>query len=116
MIYSAKKCQHIVYFFLVSVAAGVSVASPSSFSKAAIISCFFKACLSPLARLLHLVSSRIGLIGKHLRSGLLSLLLVNMLHEDTLVLESVTLGFQVKFVIQMAINLLGLPVSLQQSP
>merc|ERR1719334_1077315 len=46
---------------------------------------------TPLTRLLHLVSSGIGLIGKHLGPGLLCLLLVNMFHEDTLVLESVTL-------------------------
>merc|ERR1719309_475017 len=71
---------------------------------------------SPLTRLLHLVSSGIGLIGKHLGPGLLCLLLVNMFHEDTLVLESVTLRFQIQFVVQMAINLLSLPVSLKQSP
>merc|ERR1719474_1378066 len=41
---------------------------------------------------------------------------LDMLHEDTLVLESVTLGLQVQLVVQVAINLLGLPISLKQPP
>ena len=49
------------------------------------------------------------LVSQHLGSGLLSLLLVDELHQDTLVLEHVTLGLQVKFVVQVAVNLLGLP-------
>ena len=49
------------------------------------------------------------LVRQHLGPGLLGLLLVDMLHENTLVLESVTLGLQVQLVIQVAINLLGLP-------
>ena len=49
------------------------------------------------------------LVGQHLGPGLLSLLLVDELHEDPLVLEHITLGLQVKFVVQVAVNLLGLP-------
>ena len=80
----------------------------------------------PLAGLLDLVSAGVSLekgvmvdfwennsssylVSQHLGPGLLSLLLVDMLHEDTLVLESVTLGLQVQLVVQVAINLLGLP-------
>ena len=49
------------------------------------------------------------LVRQHLGPGLLSLLLVDELHEDPLVLEHITLGLQVKFVVQVAVNLLGLP-------
>merc|ERR1719394_1435046 len=70
----------------------------------------------PLAGLLDLRSAGVGLVSQHLGPGLLSLLLVDVLHEDTLVLESVTLGLQVQLVIQVAINLLGLPISLKQPP
>ena len=49
------------------------------------------------------------LVSQHLGPGLLCLLLVDMLHQDTLVLEGVTLGLQVQLVVQVAINLLGLP-------
>ena len=34
---------------------------------------------------------------------------MDMLHQDTLVLEGVTLCLQVQLVVQVAINLLGLP-------
>ena len=50
------------------------------------------------------------LVSQHLGPGLLCLLLVDVLHEDTLVLESVTLGLQVELVVQVTVNLLGLPV------
>ena len=50
------------------------------------------------------------LISQHLGPGLLCLLLVDVLHEDTLVLESVTLGLQVELVVQVTVNLLSLPV------
>merc|ERR1711973_563959 len=70
----------------------------------------------PLTGLLDLGSAGVSLISQHLGPGLLSLLLVDMLHEDTLVLESVTLSLQVQLVIQVAINLLSLPISLKQPP
>merc|ERR1711922_102703 len=45
----------------------------------------------------------------------LCLLLVDELHQDTLVLEDVTLGLEVELVVQVTINLLGLPVSLEKA-
>ena len=51
------------------------------------------------------------LVSQHLGPSLLCLLLVDVLHEDTLVLEGVTLGLQVEFVIQVAVNLLRLPAN-----
>ena len=51
----------------------------------------------------------IYLVSQHLGPGLLCLLLVDVLHQDTLVLEGVTLCLQVQLVVQVAINLLGLP-------
>ena len=49
------------------------------------------------------------LISQHLGPSLLCLLLMDVLHEDTLVFEGVTLGLQVELVVQVAVNLLGLP-------
>merc|ERR1719360_179775 len=46
----------------------------------------------------------------------IGLLLVNMLNQHTLVLEHVTLGLKVKFTVQMTVNLLALPVLLQEPP
>ena len=54
--------------------------------------------------------SKIYLVSQHLGSGLLSLLLVDELHQDTLVLEHITLGLQVQLVVQVTVNLLSLPV------
>ena len=55
------------------------------------------------------INSSSYLVSQHLGPGLLGLLLMDMLHEDTLVLESVTLGLQVQLMIQVAVNLLSLP-------
>ena len=55
------------------------------------------------------------LVSQYLGPGLLSLLLVDMFHEDTLVLESVTLGLQVQLVVQVAIDLLGILASLRKT-
>ena len=46
----------------------------------------------------------------------LSLLLVDELHQDSLVLEHIALCVHVKVVVHMMINLVGLPVLAQQSP
>ena len=54
--------------------------------------------------------NKVYLVSQHLGSGLLCLLLVDELHQDTLVLEHVTLGLQVQLMVQMAVNLLSLPV------
>jgi len=62
---------------------------------------------------LDLKSSRIGDIGHLLVTDLLGLLLVNVFHQDTLVLEHVTLGLQVEFVVQMVIDLLVGAILLQ---
>ena len=53
-------------------------------------------------------SDSVYLVSQHLRSGLLSLLLVDELHQDSLVLEHVSLGLEVQFMIQVTVNLLGL--------
>ena len=44
-----------------------------------------------------------------LSSGLLCLLLVDELHQDPLVLEDISLGLEVQLVVEMAVDLLGLP-------
>ena len=44
-----------------------------------------------------------------LSSGLLCLLLVDELHQDPLVLEHVSLSLEVQLVVEMAVDLLGLP-------
>ena len=44
-----------------------------------------------------------------LSSGLLCLLLVDELHQDPLVLEHVSLGLEVQLVVEMTVDLLGLP-------
>ena len=71
--------------------------------------------LSSLPGLLNLVPSGLGLVSQLLGPGLLSLLLVDVLHEDSLVLEHVTLGLQVELVIQVAVDLLGLTVATEQA-
>ena len=53
--------------------------------------------------------NKVYLVSQHLGSGLLCLLLVDELHQDTLVLEHVTLGLQVQLVVQVTVNLLCLP-------
>merc|ERR1719411_476320 len=72
--------------------------------------------LASLTGLPHLATTSLGLVLQHLGSSLLCLLLVDELHENTLVPEHVALGLQVQFVIQVAIDLLSLPVSLEESP
>lgn len=48
------------------------------------------------------------------RPGIFSLLLMNELHQDPLVLENVTLNLQVKVLIKMAIDLFGFSKNLQK--
>merc|ERR1712236_183154 len=60
--------------------------------------------LSPLPRLLNSVTTS------------LSLLLVNEFHENSLVLEHITLSFKVQLMVQVTIDLLSLPVSLKKPP
>lgn len=71
--------------------------------------------LTALACLTHLLSPGLGLVGQHLAALLLGLLLVNVFHEDTLVLEHITLALHVQIVVQMTIDLLAVAVLLQQT-
>lgn len=88
----------------------------------------------PLPHGLVLDSAGLLLLGEVLGSELLGLLPVDVLHQDTLVLESVTLGLEVEsvvpatmsaavplvaktaFHIHVLVDLAGLTVLLQQSP
>ena len=53
--------------------------------------------------------NKVYLVSQHLGSGLLCLLLVDELHQDPLVLENISLGLEVQLVVEMTVNLLGLP-------
>ena len=59
--------------------------------------------------------NKVYLVSQHLGSGLLCLLLVDELHQDTLVLEHVTLSLQVQLVVEMTVNLFGLAVTLEEA-
>jgi hypothetical protein len=59
---------------------------------------------------LVLGTENISLFSEGLGTNLLSLGLVDMLHEDTLVLETVTLGLKVKMMVKMLIDLTGFSV------
>jgi len=65
--------------------------------------------------LLCLGTACLRLVAEHLGSCPLCLLLVNELHEDTLVLEHVTLALHVQRVVQMSVDLLGFTILLEQS-
>jgi len=56
------------------------------------------------------------LVGKDFGAALLGLGLVDVLHENTLVLENVTLRFLVKDVVEMLIDLSSLPILSEQPP
>lgn len=64
---------------------------------------------------LYPVSSGLGLVAQHLCTSLLGLLLVNVLHENALVLEHITLCLHVQLVVQMSVDFLGLAVLLEQA-
>merc|ERR1712033_7702 len=55
-------------------------------------------------------------MGKSKGSGLLSLLLVNKLHQNTLVFEAITFALEVELMVQMLVNFLGFSVLSQQIP
>jgi len=71
--------------------------------------------LSLLSHLLVLVPSSLSLVCHLLCSGLLQLLLVDKLHQNSLVLEYITLRFKVKFVVHVDVNLLCGSVLLKES-
>lgn len=55
------------------------------------------------------------MVVQHLSTSLLSLSLVNVFHQDALVLEHITLCLHVQIVVEMAIDLLGFAVLFQQT-
>lgn len=71
--------------------------------------------LAALAGLAHLLSAGLGLVSQHLAALLLGLLLVDVLHEDALVLEHITLALHVQVVVQVPVDLLAVAVLLQQA-
>merc|ERR1712071_295379 len=71
---------------------------------------------SSFAGFAYLKTAGFSLVRQHLAACLLSLLLVDELHQHTLVLEHVTLGFHVQVVVQMAIDFLCFTIAFQQSP
>jgi len=73
------------------------------------------ALVSALARLLHLGATCLRLVTEHLCARVLRLLLVNVLHEDALVLEDVTLALHVKVMVQVLVDLLCLAVAHEQT-
>jgi len=73
------------------------------------------ALLAALAGLAHLLSAGLSLVSQHLAALLLGLLLVDVLHEDALVLEHVTLALHVQVVVQVPVDLLAVAVLLQQA-
>jgi len=74
------------------------------------------ALLTALASFFVFGPSSFGLIGQLLGTKRFCLLFVDVLHQDALVLEHVTLGFDVELVIEMSVDFLVLSVFLQQSP
>jgi hypothetical protein len=71
-------------------------------------------CL-PLSHSLVLDTPSFHLFSQVLGSGLLSLGLVDVLHQDSLVLEGVSLCLQVERVVQVLVDLAGLSVLSEQS-
>merc|ERR1712071_232021 len=71
---------------------------------------------SSFAGFAYLKTAGFSLVWQHLAACLLSLLLVDELHQHTLVLEPITLGLHVKVVVQMAIDFLCFTIAFQQSP
>jgi len=69
-----------------------------------------------LASSLVLVTTGLGLLVKELGAVLLGLGGEDVLHQNTLVLEGVTLGLHVKGVVKVLVNLLGLPVLAEEPP
>lgn len=73
------------------------------------------ALFAAFTRLTDSVSAGFGLVVQHLVTSLLSLTLVDVLHQDTLVLEHITLHLHVQIVVQVTVDLLGFAVLLEQA-
>ena len=67
------------------------------------------------SRFFDFASPSVSLITQHLRASAFRLLLMDELHENSFVLEDVTLHLHVQRVVKMLINLLCLSVLLQES-
>lgn len=65
--------------------------------------------------LANLVTASFGLIVEHLATSFTRLLFVDVLHEDSLVLEHVTLHLHVELVVEMTIDFLRFTIFLQQT-
>jgi len=74
------------------------------------------ALLSSPSGLLVLVPPSLGLVSQLLGPQGLSLLLVDIFHQDTLVFEHITLALDVELVVKMAVNLLVFAIFLEQPP
>ena len=61
------------------------------------------------------INSSSYLVSQHLGPGLLGLLLVDVLHQDALVLEHVALCLQVELVVKVAVDLLGFSVASEEA-
>lgn len=68
-----------------------------------------------VTRLLVAQTAGVGLLASSSVTRLLGLLLVDVLHQDTLVLEGVTLALEVQIVVQVPVDLLGLTVLLEHA-
>lgn len=75
----------------------------------------FQALFPALASFLGTGPAGLGLVAEHLGTGIVGLLLVDVLHKDTLVLECITLNLQVQLVVQVLVNLLVFTVLLQHA-
>jgi len=73
------------------------------------------ALVATLTRLLHLRPARLRLVTEHLGARVLCFLLVDVLHQNSLVLEDITLALHVQMMVQMLVDLLGLAVTLEES-
>jgi len=92
---------------------GLVVLDPEALLK--VVALVGLALVATLASLLHLGAACLRLVTEHLGARVLCLLLVNVLHEDTLVLEDVTLALHVQVVVQVFVDLLRLAVAHQQA-
>jgi len=92
---------------------GLVVLDPKALLK--VVALVGLALVATLASLLHLGAACLSLVTEHLGARVLRLLLVNVLHEDTLVLEDVTLALHVQVVVQVFVDLLSLAVAHQQA-
>jgi hypothetical protein len=73
-----------------------------------------KALFTSFTGLLVFAASGFRLFSELFGASVFGLLLEDVLHKVALVLEGVTLGFQVKFVVEMLVDLFGIAVALEE--